>query len=256
MSKSWNPPFSCLCFRSNSFSVNQLVKEEVGTSQPANPVEKIKEEAAKAANAFVSPMATPKASSSIPVTPQTPQTPQLMSSMMYGMSPNPFMNPFSSGPLPIPPMMFNPELAAALASMNKAELCVICGDKSSGFHYQALSCEGCKVSFHSICRTPSRKRAIVSSQPHCLGRTNIRLFAFLESGLALFFREIIRTAGQESFGKLIVFGSTSRKGCCIIAADCVSPFGDLLRNPVRPITVATWVVNRKTHLLALRVKDG
>ena len=126
------------------------MKEEVTAAQPANPVEKIKEEANKAANPFLSPTVTPKASSSISATPQTPQTPQLMNSMMYGMSPNPFMNPFSSGPLPIPPMMFNPELAAALASMNKAELCVICGDKSSGFHYQALSCEGCKVSFDLI----------------------------------------------------------------------------------------------------------
>lgn len=24
------------------------------------------------------------------------------------------------------------------------ELCVVCGDKASGYHYNALTCEGCK----------------------------------------------------------------------------------------------------------------
>ena len=24
------------------------------------------------------------------------------------------------------------------------ELCLICGDRASGYHYNALSCEGCK----------------------------------------------------------------------------------------------------------------
>lgn len=28
------------------------------------------------------------------------------------------------------------------------ELCVICGDRASGFHYNAFSCEGCKGQHH------------------------------------------------------------------------------------------------------------
>ena len=27
------------------------------------------------------------------------------------------------------------------------ELCLICGDRASGYHYNALSCEGCKGKF-------------------------------------------------------------------------------------------------------------
>ncbi|KAL6726753.1 hypothetical protein Aduo_008692 [Ancylostoma duodenale] len=28
------------------------------------------------------------------------------------------------------------------------ELCLVCGDKASGYHYNALTCEGCKGNFH------------------------------------------------------------------------------------------------------------
>lgn len=28
------------------------------------------------------------------------------------------------------------------------ELCVVCGDKASGYHYNALTCEGCKGFSH------------------------------------------------------------------------------------------------------------
>lgn len=28
--------------------------------------------------------------------------------------------------------------------MKGEELCVVCGDKASGYHYNALTCEGCK----------------------------------------------------------------------------------------------------------------
>lgn len=29
-------------------------------------------------------------------------------------------------------------------SRGQDELCVVCGDKASGYHYNALTCEGCK----------------------------------------------------------------------------------------------------------------
>jgi len=31
------------------------------------------------------------------------------------------------------------------------ELCLICGDRASGYHYNALSCEGCKGSYNIYC---------------------------------------------------------------------------------------------------------
>ena len=31
------------------------------------------------------------------------------------------------------------------------ELCLVCGDRASGFHYNALSCEGCKGEFWLLC---------------------------------------------------------------------------------------------------------
>jgi ecdysone receptor len=30
------------------------------------------------------------------------------------------------------------------------ELCLVCGDRASGYHYNALTCEGCKGIFHDF----------------------------------------------------------------------------------------------------------
>jgi len=31
--------------------------------------------------------------------------------------------------------------------LDKDELCVVCGDKATGYHYRCITCEGCKVLF-------------------------------------------------------------------------------------------------------------
>lgn len=35
--------------------------------------------------------------------------------------------------------------------LDKDELCVVCGDKATGYHYRCITCEGCKVTAAS-CR--------------------------------------------------------------------------------------------------------
>ena len=39
----------------------------------------------------------------------------------------------------------------AASSVGEEETCLICGDRASGYHYNALSCEGCKGGCGSMC---------------------------------------------------------------------------------------------------------
>lgn len=42
------------------------------------------------------------------------------------------------------PLMKRPRLGPGARVRGQDELCVVCGDKASGYHYNALTCEGCK----------------------------------------------------------------------------------------------------------------
>jgi len=37
-----------------------------------------------------------------------------------------------------------PQTSGSKQRLDSEELCLICGDRASGYHYNALSCEGCK----------------------------------------------------------------------------------------------------------------
>lgn len=43
-----------------------------------------------------------------------------------------------------PPVCKRPRQASHGSRVKGEELCVVCGDKASGYHYNALTCEGCK----------------------------------------------------------------------------------------------------------------
>lgn len=42
------------------------------------------------------------------------------------------------------PLMKRPRLGPGARVKGQDELCVVCGDRASGYHYNALTCEGCK----------------------------------------------------------------------------------------------------------------
>uniref|UniRef100_A0A914PQ54 Nuclear receptor domain-containing protein n=1 Tax=Panagrolaimus davidi TaxID=227884 RepID=A0A914PQ54_9BILA len=115
---------------------------------------------------------SPANNAAIPSTPTIPQSLQQQQQMMQFQNqtpPNfqqhqflptqfphglPSMNPYLMNPMnqfmPMPMMHNNFDTNLASVYLNalqqKTEACVVCGDKASGYHYSAMSCEGCKVS--------------------------------------------------------------------------------------------------------------
>uniref|UniRef100_A0AC34GFP2 Nuclear receptor domain-containing protein n=1 Tax=Panagrolaimus sp. ES5 TaxID=591445 RepID=A0AC34GFP2_9BILA len=82
-------------------------------------------------------------------TPSLQQNPYQQQFPPHGMPPmNPyFMNPMNQFmQMPMMQNNFDTNLASVYlnALQQKSEVCVVCGDKASGYHYSAMSCEGCK----------------------------------------------------------------------------------------------------------------
>lgn len=48
------------------------------------------------------------------------------------------------------PAAKKPRLGHSTGRVKGEELCVVCGDKASGYHYNALTCEGCKGKMKSV----------------------------------------------------------------------------------------------------------
>ena len=74
---------------------------------------------------------------SIPSSPLTPQS-------LAGGGKKQKLSSSSSGP-PLPsPTGSQGKQPQSMGKSIEEELCLICGDRASGYHYNALSCEGCK----------------------------------------------------------------------------------------------------------------
>ncbi|XP_072123477.1 bile acid receptor isoform X5 [Mobula birostris] len=63
------------------------------------------------------------------------------------------------------PVAKKPRLGTIPGKMKGDELCVVCGDKASGYHYNALTCEGCKGLLTEIQCKSKRLRKCPSLPP-------------------------------------------------------------------------------------------
>lgn len=61
---------------------------------------------------------------------------------------------------------------SSLRPKGQEELCVVCGDKASGYHYNALTCEGCKGK-----RSTGQSVSYPESQPHNAQHNHIIILA-------------------------------------------------------------------------------
>lgn len=70
-----------------------------------------------------------------PYSPQCPEPPCQVDVELHGQA---------RGSMGATPGMKRPRLGPGARVKGQDELCVVCGDKASGYHYNALTCEGCK----------------------------------------------------------------------------------------------------------------
>lgn len=89
------------------------------------------------------PMSLPPYYSNLGFYPQQPE--EWYSPVMFELRKMPSDNFFTKkSDLGDIPLTKKSRLGPSSGRMKGEELCVVCGDKASGYHYNALTCEGCK----------------------------------------------------------------------------------------------------------------